>query len=92
MAFLDIFRKLGSLLSRALSIVRAVVPPEVLALAVAEAKKAVDKFDDNHSKREYVIAALKARFPFVPESVLRLAVELAVQVIKREAKEALDKV
>jgi hypothetical protein len=46
---------------------------------VGEAQK---QFNDNATKREWAVAALIAAK--VPESIARLAVELAVQVFKKK--------
>jgi hypothetical protein len=46
---------------------------------VGEAQK---QFNDNNTKREWAVAALIAAK--VPESIARLAVELAVQVFKKK--------
>lgn len=92
MSLLDFLKRVGKFLAKALSIVKQVVPEEVLVLAVAEARKYVNSTLTNAAKREAVVRALAAKFPQIPESVIRLAVELAVQILKREANEALDKV
>ena len=44
---------------------------------------AASLFDTNEKRREWVLAALKEIG--VPESIARLALELAVQFVKREA-------
>lgn len=51
--------------------------------AVALVTQAAGLFDDNAKRREWVIVGL-TEFG-VPESIARLALELAVQLIKREA-------
>lgn len=50
------------------------------AIAVVEDAK---RFNDADARRTYAIAAIKAAFPSLPESVIRLLVELAVQHFKR---------
>jgi hypothetical protein len=45
-------------------------------------KDAATRFDDNADRREWVIAALRAIG--IPENIARLALELAVQIWKKE--------
>ena len=73
---------MGSLLSQGLSVARAVVPHDVLKMAYEWALVAAEEYADNDTRRAFVIRMLVARG--VPESVARLAVELAVQLIKKE--------
>ncbi len=55
---------------------------EVLSIALTWARVAANKAMDNAAKREFVVEILVARG--IPESIARLAVELAVQVLKKE--------
>lgn len=80
------FSKLGVWMKRAFRLVQEVVPDEMLLMAVLWARVAAEKFTDNAKRREFVVQMLMARG--IPESIARLAVELAVQFIKRELREA----
>lgn len=84
MGILDIFKKIGSFVKRAIGIVQEVVPEDLLQTAVLWVKVAANKQLDNAGKREYVVERLHAIFPGLPESVIRLAVELAVRLVKKE--------
>lgn len=53
--------------------------------ALTFVKVAAVKFADNAEKREWAVKALVSRG--IPESLARLAVELAVQILKRETEE-----
>jgi hypothetical protein len=55
----------------------------VVATALRYVKEAALLFTDNDERREWVVNRLVERG--VPESVARLAVELAVQIWKRES-------
>lgn len=59
---------------------------ELVQEALAWAKVAAQQALSNDKKREFVVRALVARFPLVPESVIRLAVELAVQILKKQVE------
>ena len=84
MGLLDWFKKLGSWVKKAIVVVQEVVPNEILAAAVAWVKVTANTQLDNTQKRELVVAQLHSRFPGVSESILRLAVELAVRLVKKE--------
>ena len=84
MGLLDWFKKLGSWVKKAIVVVQEVVPDDVLDAAVRWVKVAANKQLDNAGKREQVVAQLHARFPGISESILRLAVELAVRLVKKE--------
>jgi hypothetical protein len=56
---------------------------EVLALAIEYVRSYVDSTLTNDQKREAVVRLLKNRL-HIPESIARLAVELAVQAVKAE--------
>lgn len=77
------FAKAGSLIWHALEAagIRG-LSDEVVALALIWVKEAVKTGLDNTAKREWVVGQLVAKH--VPESIARLAVELAVQAAKKE--------
>ena len=74
----------GSWVKKAIVVVQEVVPDDLLARAVVWVKIAANGQLDNAGKREYVVTKLRAMFPGVSESILRLAVELAVRIVKKE--------
>lgn len=78
------FKTFGSWIKKAVQVVREVVPDDVLAYAVAWVKIAGGKQLDNAQRRELVVQAISHRFPGVSESIIRLAVELAVRLVKKE--------
>ena len=82
MGLLGWFKKVGSLVKKALNIVADIVPEETLALALVWVRVAATKFVDNTERREWVVALLRGKG--IPESIARLAVELAVRVFKKE--------
>ena len=55
---------------------------DIVTKAEALVGEAQTQFNDNATKREWAVAALVAAK--VPESIARLAVELAVQVFKKK--------
>lgn len=55
---------------------------EIVQEALAWAKVAAQQTLDNAGKREFVVKMLTSRG--IPESIARLAVELAVQLLKKE--------
>ena len=55
---------------------------EIVGIALRFVRVAADRYVDNAAKREWVVKVLVARG--IPESVARIAVELAVQVYKKE--------
>ncbi len=57
---------------------------ELVDVAKAWVKVAAQQQLDNTQKREFVVKAVAAKFPAIPESIIRLAVELAVQAVKKE--------
>lgn len=79
------FKKTGALVVRAfLAAGGAGLSEEVLKLAVSWVKVAARKELDNTQRREFVVSILVNRG--VPESIARLATELAVQLIKKEVE------
>ena len=79
---LTFFFKLGTWLKRAFRIVQEVIPDDILKMAVDWARVAIVQFTDNAQRREFVVQMLMARG--IPESIARLATELAVQLLKHE--------
>ena len=63
--------------------VEAGLTDEIAKAAVGWAKLANEKFVEPADKRAFVIKMLVAKFG-IPESVARIAVELAVRAIKKE--------
>jgi hypothetical protein len=60
---------------------------EIVNRALAIVIEAAQKHEDPTARREYAVAALMLLFPTVSESILRVAVELAVQAWKdRQAR------
>lgn len=84
MSFMDFLHSVGHLFQNIFSIIKKVVPEQILELAIEKARVAADQFVDNSQRREWVIAEL-LHVPGVSESVARLAVELAVQHLKADA-------
>ena len=82
MSFFGFFRRIGVLVKKALGLVEELVSEQTLALAVVWVRVAAGKFLDNAKRREFVVEILMARG--VPESVARLAVELAVRIVKQD--------
>ena len=87
MKFFDVFggffQKIGKLVLSALKSAEVKgLTDEVLATASAWATVAANKALSNTEKREFVVQILTGRG--IPESIARLAVELAVQAIKAE--------
>lgn len=77
------FKKVGKLIGSAfLAAGGRGLTDSVVALALIFVKEAAGKFTDNTEKREYVVAILVKRG--IPESIARLAVELAVSLFKKE--------
>ncbi len=57
---------------------------ELVDVAKQWVKVAAEQQMDNKQKREFVVKAVASKFPSIPESIIRLAVELAVQAVKKE--------
>jgi len=87
MAFFDIFRGIGRFFAAAWSWAKAHgLSDALIQEALKYVRQAEEAFIDNQQKREWVIAILVGRG--IPESIARLAVELAVQLLHKE----LDKI
>lgn len=79
-----VFASSQSLVKKAWALVEnAGINDDVLAFAMKWVRAAESKYVDNAEKREWVVALLKAQLK-LPESVARLAVELAVRLVKAE--------
>ena len=79
------WKSLGNWLKRALDIVEQIVPDETIKMALDWARVAAGKKElDNAQRREFVVALLVAHG--IPESLARLATELAVQILKSERR------
>lgn len=78
----ELFSKLFGLVARALARAKALgLNDQLLKDTIAWVEEAGEKFADPAARREFVVGVLKSRG--VPESVARLAVELAVQIWKK---------
>ena len=71
----------GRFLGKAIGRVRDTIPEPVLRFAIATAKEAANRYVDNTTRREWAVGQVRTTTG-VSESVARLAVELAVQVVK----------
>lgn len=81
----NLFKQLGTTIAEALGQASIKgLTEEVVSVAKEWVKAAANKELDNNQKRDFVIAVLKKRFPLLPESIIRLAIELAVQAMKKE--------
>lgn len=89
-AIVSFFAGIGKLLGKALGLVRERITDEQLALALGYVKEQEDKAIDNAAKRNFVLTALM-KVPGISESIGRLLIELAVNMIKKEAHELTDK-
>ena len=90
-SFLTLFRRIGSLLLLAFKLAHEVgITDELLDLAIKWAKVAEGKFVDNDKRREFVVKMLVSKAK-VPESVARLAVELAVRLLKKQLADLEEK-
>ena len=80
----SLLKRIGSLLMQAFKLADEVgITDELLDLAIKWAKVAEEKFVDNTARREFVVKMLVTKAK-VPESVARLAVELAVRLLKKQ--------
>jgi hypothetical protein len=81
MDFLGFFKSIGSIIVRAFhSAAARGLTDAIVSQALDLVKTAAQGVLDNAGKREWVVAALVAKG--IPESIARLAVELAVQEFK----------
>ena len=79
-----IMRRMPERVRRALRSVYKLVSDDMLNMAVDWARLTAEKKLANGTSREFVVEMLMARG--VSESVARLTTELAVQLLKREAR------
>lgn len=91
MGFKSFFKSFGSKLVQVFGFVKKVVTDEVFDAAVDHVESIADTQLDNAAKREWVVGKLRAKFPMVPEYVIRLAVELAVTRLKSVVHAGADK-
>lgn len=90
---LSFFKSLPHLILRALDIVHELVPQEVLQHAEDLVRQAADNaLFNNAQRREWVVEELLKAFPILPERAARMAVELALSLVKKKADEAIDKI
>lgn len=79
------FKRLGSFLFKGMTYaIEKGLTDELVKLALGFVREAADKLVNNTEKREYIVRELMNRG--VPESLSRLAVELAVMIYKKEVK------
>ena len=91
MNFLSFLKPFTTLLKKAFNLaVEAGVTDDLIDLALKWAKVAESKFSDNAKKREFVIKMIVAKTG-VPESVARIALELAIRLMKKELAKLEDK-
>jgi len=83
MGFFSFFGKIKSFVERAVGLVKQYVPEEVLTAAVDYVRRLESSTLDNATRRQQASAFLMAKF-HLPESVANLAVELAVNIVKKE--------
>ena len=84
------FKKLGKLLGSLFVVIASEITEDQLDIAIEYARQAATTYVDNAQRRHFVMGALKTRFKF-SESIARLAVELAVQAIKKGIDKAASK-
>lgn len=82
MNIFSVFGKIGHFLGKALGLVKEVIPDALLKQAVDLVKQAAVNYVDNTSRRDFAVSELQKAH--IPESIARLAVELAVQLVKKE--------
>jgi hypothetical protein len=76
-------KPLGNFLKRAVGFVQTYVTDENIQLALGWARVAASKYSDNATRREFVVSILVTRG--VPENIARIAVEIAVGLLKKES-------
>ena len=85
MFLFDFFKKIGNMVMRAVRYAdSAGLDDALISTALSWVKVAAAKFTDNSERREFVVKMLLARG--IPESVARLALELAVRLYKKEVE------
>lgn len=91
---MNIFKKIGSFFTRFGKLIWSALEQagirglsdELLKITLAWVRVAAEQQLNNEQKRAFVIGILKEKFPHIPESIIRLAIELAVQVLKEEVE------
>ena len=79
------FKKIGQLVGKAIVAAGAAgLSDEILHLALGYVKSAAESQLDNDARREQVVSLLLGHG--IPESICRLAVELAVRLAKSEVE------
>ena len=82
MNILELFKRLGALIWRAINAAEASgLTDQIVEMALPLVLRAAVELATNEARREWVVATLIANG--IPESVSRIAVELAVQIVKR---------
>ena len=80
------FKGLGKFLGKAFHIAQSLgLDDDLIRLALPYVRQANAKFVDNNERREWCVNVLKAMK--VPQSIARIAVELAFQLYKKEITE-----
>ena len=82
-ALVTFFKKLGALIKKGVLVAAEHgLTDDILKTALEWVRVAATQFTDNPTRREFVVKVLVTKG--VPESLARLAVELAVQLFKKE--------
>ena len=83
--FLRLFARVGKGIAKALRFAESRgLTDDLVDLALTHVLKARESFETNEDRRAYVLAQLRGRG--VPESVARLALELAVSAYKKQVQ------
>ena len=83
MSFFSFLKPLGALLKKAFNLaVDAGLTNDIVDLALKWVRVAQSKFTEDAKKREFVVKMLVSKG--IPEGIARIAVELAVRLLKRE--------
>jgi len=83
MNFFGIFKAIGRWAKRAFTIAQENgLSDDVIKTALGLVREAAGQANDNATKREWVVTGLRATG--LPESIARMAVEMAVQIWKRD--------
>ena len=86
MWLIDFFKALGRLAKRAFSVAQERgLTDDLIQMALGFVSQAAGELTDNDARREWVVQQLVQRG--IPESIARLAVELAVQLFKKQTAE-----
>lgn len=86
-AIAGVFVKLGALIMKAAAAAQAAgLTDEIVAVALPYVRTANAKFVDNAERREWCVKQLAGKG--VPESIARLAIEMAFQLYRKELAKA----